>query len=117
MFDDIQQKVKELSLLLMWLTSWKNENMYEEYQEPKEESFHFTKEYAFGILDKLKTEKMIVGSYKSKSLILTEKGVKEAKKLEKKFFLNPIETDRQLGIGEKENFGRTRNGNLDIINY
>ena len=39
-----------------------------------------------------KEEKLISGSHKAKSVYLTEKGIKEAKKLEKKY-LSKIFTD------------------------
>jgi len=42
------------------------------------------KRYDFDILNILREEKLINGSYKAKSVFLTEKGIKEAKKLEKK---------------------------------
>lgn len=114
--DNIQQKVEEIALLLMWLTSWKNENIYEEYLEPKERPLRSTKEYPFGILDKLKTQKMIAGAYKSKYLILTNKGIKEAKKLEEKYLPDLPAANEQSEIDDKVNFDSAYDENLGMAN-
>lgn len=75
---DIQKQIKELTLLLLWLTSWKEEEFGIKVQRS-------WKGYDFDILNELREEELIGGSYKAKSVFLTEKGIEEAKKLEKKY--------------------------------
>lgn len=73
-----QQKIKELTLLLLWLTSWE-ENI------SKEKIVRSWKGYDFDILNELLKDELVGGSHKSKSVYLTEKGVEEAEKLEDKY--------------------------------
>jgi len=81
---DIQKQIKELTLLLLWLTSW------DEAKEDKQLKslgpiYRAWKGYDFEILDELKKDNLINFSYKAKSVYLTKKGVKMAKKLEVKY--------------------------------
>jgi len=74
----MRQNIKDLTLLLMWLNSWKE----------KESGVEFTrcwKGYDFEILKELQEKNLISSSFKSKSAVLTEKGIEEVKKLEKKY--------------------------------
>jgi len=75
----MDEKMKELSLLLLYLSSWE-EN--EDYLDMKRS----WKGYPFHILDQLKEEDYIRGSNRSKSVYLTESGVEQAEKLYKKYF-------------------------------
>lgn len=75
---NINQKIKELTLLLLWLTSWKEEARDIEIRRS-------WKGYNFDALDKLSEEGLIGGSHRSKSAYLTDEGIKEARKLEKKY--------------------------------
>lgn len=70
----MQDKIRELTLMLLYLTSWKERGLDE--QCPRS-----WKGYNFDILNELTDSDLIVGSYKSKSVYLTEDGVAEAKKL------------------------------------
>lgn len=70
----MQDKIKELTLMLLYLTSWKERG-------PAEQCPRSWKGYDFDILNALTDSDLIVGSYKSKSVYLTEDGVAEAKKL------------------------------------
>lgn len=74
MAKDIEQLLEDLTLLLLWLTSWEEEDYHRSWRG-----------YDFDILDALRKKELITGSYKAKSVYLTEKGVKEAKQLEKKY--------------------------------
>ena len=47
--------------------------------------YHSWKGYDFDVLNELRDEGLISGSYNAKSVYLTEKGVKKAKKLEEKY--------------------------------
>ncbi len=77
---EINQQIKELTLLLLWLTSWEEDSFNNKIRRS-------WKGYDFDVLNKLSEEGLIDGSYKAKSAYLTEKGIKEAKRLEKKHLL------------------------------
>lgn len=84
MQEKIQQQIKELTLLLLWLTSW-DESKEDKQLKDLGPIYRAWKGYDFDILNELREEELISGSYKAKSVYLTEKGVKEAKRLEKKY--------------------------------
>ena len=81
---DIQKQIKKLTLLLLWLTSW-DESKENKRLKSLEPVYRSWQGYDFGILDELRKEGLITGSYRVKSVYLTEKGVKEAKNFEKKY--------------------------------
>mgnify|MGYP006296678903 FL=1 len=82
----MEKEVKELTLLLLYLTSWEDEDF------PSDKSIKRSwKGYPFEILDELRDEDLIFGSNKAKSVYIKEKGIEEAKKLMKKY------------IGQEEN--------------
>lgn len=63
----MEAKIKELTLLLLYLTSWKEKDIF------GEECLRAWKSYDFEILNKLGEEKLIGGStYKEKSTYITE---------------------------------------------
>nr|WP_231710816.1 DUF6429 family protein [Gracilibacillus suaedae] len=64
---------------MLYLTSWEEEDIPEEMRRS-------WKGYDFTILNELTDEDIIRGSIRSKSVYLTEAGVKEAKELMKKYF-------------------------------
>ncbi|WP_240376833.1 DUF6429 family protein [Bacillus piscicola] len=74
----MEDKVKELSLLLLYLTSW-------EEDELPVESRRSWKGYPFDILNELTDKDLIRGSKRSKSVSLTEAGIKEAQVLVDKY--------------------------------
>lgn len=76
--DDGDELSKNLTLALIYLSSWKE-------QEFEIETYRAWKGYDFSILDNLKEEGLIDFSYKAKSLYLSEEGLKKAKELVKKF--------------------------------
>ncbi|QOR34849.1 transposase [Clostridium sp. 'deep sea'] len=74
----MEDKVKELTLMLLYLTSWQ-ENEY---------GFKYTrswKGYNFNILDKLYEQDYIAGSKRAKSVGITEEGIEKARQLLKKY--------------------------------
>jgi helix-turn-helix protein len=73
-----EQKIEELTLLLIALTSWK-EKIY------GDDVTRAWKGYDFNILDNLTEKGYISGSKKSKSVILTDEGLKKANELIKKY--------------------------------
>lgn len=70
--------MKELTLLLMYLTSWKEDVGFAEARRT-------WKGYPFDIINELTDEELISGSHRSKSVYLTDEGVKMAKQLAKKY--------------------------------
>lgn len=76
----MNKEIKELTLLLLYLTSWKDQDFPSEYKYRRS-----WKGYPFEILNKLTDENLISGSKKDKSVHITKEGVREAKKLIKKY--------------------------------
>lgn len=74
----IQDQIKELTLLLLFLNSWKERDSLGDFRRA-------WKGYNFDVLNTLEEENFIGGSHKAKSVYLTEDGVKKAKKLMKKY--------------------------------
>lgn len=79
--DRMDEKIKELSLLLLYLTSWEDNGDF----MPMKKSW---KGYPFHILDELKEADYIRGSNCSKSVYLTEEGIEQAKKIVGKYFVD-----------------------------
>lgn len=70
---DHQEQVLKLTLLLLYLTSWKEKEVQRSW-----------KGYDFDVLNKLEEEGMIAQSKTAKSVCLTEEGIKAAKELEER---------------------------------
>lgn len=70
-----QRLIRDLSLALMYLTSW------EEKEIAGETIRRAWRGYDFEILDKLKNEDLINFSFKAKSLYLTGEGENEARRI------------------------------------
>ncbi len=79
----MEEKLKELTLLLLYLTSWKEDELPIEMRRS-------WKGYPFDVLNELSDEDFIRGSIRSKSVYLTEAGIKEAKALMKKYQINDV---------------------------
>lgn len=76
----MEEKIKELTLLLLYLTSWTEKDPF------GDEINRAWKGYDFDILNSLEKEKLIRGStYKAKSTYLTDVGIDKAKELMKKY--------------------------------
>ncbi|MFS0614244.1 DUF6429 family protein [Lederbergia ruris] len=75
----MEEKIKELTLLLLYLTSWKEDELPQEMRRS-------WKGYPFDILNELTDEDLIRGSIRSKSVYLTGDGIKKAEELMKKYF-------------------------------
>ena len=76
--NDINKRVKDLTLMLLYLTSW----------EEKESGFECRrswKGYDFDILNELSEEELISDSKRSKSVYLKENGIRLAKELLKEY--------------------------------
>jgi hypothetical protein len=81
----MEGKIKELTLLLLYLTSWKEDELPGQMRRS-------WKGYPFDTLNELTDEDLIRGSNRSKSVYLTEAGIKEAEGLIKKY-LGEVEKD------------------------
>lgn len=76
----MDQQIKELTLLLLYITSWEDMEL-----KSLGEFRRSWKGYDFTVLNELTDEDFIVGSKKAKSVYLTEDGIKKAKDLMKKY--------------------------------
>lgn len=74
----MEEQIKELTLLLLYLNSWIEKEPYGEFHRA-------WKGYDFDILNLLEDENLIGGSHTAKSTYLTKEGVEKAKKLMKKY--------------------------------
>lgn len=75
----MDEQIKELTLLLLYLTSWKDNDRFEK------DLHRSWKGYSFEVLDQLIEEGYIGGGYRSKSVYFTDEGVSEAQKLISKY--------------------------------
>jgi len=86
--DLLEKSVEELTLLLLYLTSWEEEIM------KGSKIIRSWKGYRFEVLNDLEEAGLISQSKKAKSVYLTEEGHKKAKELFKKYLdleTNPLE--------------------------
>lgn len=72
--EDLKEKVKELTLMLLHLTSWEEKEFGMQYHRS-------WKGYDFDILNEIADEDLIRGGHRSKSVIMTDAGIKRAKEL------------------------------------
>lgn len=77
----MDETIKELTLLLIYLTSWKEDTNLTKVQRS-------WKGYPFDVLDELNEEGYIDGNKRAKSVYLTEEGLGKAKELMKKYIEN-----------------------------
>ena len=75
-----EQTIKELTLMLLYLTSWTEKEPY-----PYQRSW---KGYDFDVLNELADEGIISDSKRSKSVVIYEEGVSIAKELMQKYGLD-----------------------------
>jgi len=74
----MDETIKELTLLLIYLTSWKEDAGLVKVQRS-------WKGYTFDALDELNEEGYIDGNKRAKSVYLTDEGLGKAKELMKKY--------------------------------
>jgi hypothetical protein len=77
---DYKQAVKELTMMLLYLTSWREKDFYECQRS--------WKGYDFDILDELADEGLISDSKRSKSVVLYDDGISMAKEFLRKYKLD-----------------------------
>lgn len=75
----MDKHIEELTLLLLYATSWKDKDF-------PEGSLRSWKGYSFSALNQLEEEDWIRGGGRSKSVSLTQAGIEEAEALMKKYF-------------------------------
>jgi len=75
-----EQNIKELTLMLLYLTSWTEKEPYT-YQRS-------WKGYDFDVLNELADEGIISDSKRAKSVVIYEEGISMAKELMQKYGLN-----------------------------
>lgn len=82
----VEEKIEELTLLLMYLTSWEEkEYVCDKNDEVKEEKVKTCwKGYSYDVINKLTDEEYLYHS-KGKSVTLTPEGEKKAKELMSKY--------------------------------
>jgi len=80
----MEEKIKELTLQLLYLTSWKEDDLPVGMRRS-------WKGYPFDVLNEFTDKDYIRGSYKSKSVYLTEAGIEEAKRLLNEYGINDNE--------------------------
>jgi len=77
----MEEKIKELNLLLILLTGWEEDSR----KNPGEKIFRAWKGYLFKTLNTLADEKLIIQSKDTKSVILTDTGKQLAEKLKTQY--------------------------------
>jgi predicted transcriptional regulator len=77
----MEEKIKELNLLLMLLTGWEEDSR----KNPGEKVFRAWKGYLFTTLNTLADEKLIIQSKDTKSVILTDAGKLLAEKIKTQY--------------------------------
>lgn len=80
----MDEKIKDLNLLLMFLTGWEEESR----KTPGEKVFRAWKGYLFETLNKLAEEKLIIQYQNNKSVLFTEAGRLKAEQLKKQYLQN-----------------------------
>ncbi|MEW6623956.1 MAG: DUF6429 family protein [Bacillota bacterium] len=83
--EDLKKKVKELTLMLLHLTSWEENELGTKYRRS-------WKGYDFGILNELTDEDLIRGGHRSKSVMITDEGMKKAEELLKQYAIKVTNT-------------------------
>jgi hypothetical protein len=77
----MEEKIKELNLLLLYLTGWEEDSR----KNPGEKVFCTWNGYSFKVLNQLHDEKQIVQIKDKKLVIITEAGKQLAEKLKAQY--------------------------------
>jgi len=81
MDDKLKEKIKELTLMLLYLNSWEEDGPYEK-------SKRAWKGFDFDVLNLLSDEGLIYDGKRSKSITFSEQGIIKAKELLEKYGVN-----------------------------
>lgn len=77
----MDEKIKELNLLLLFLSGWEEDSR----KEPGKKIFRSWKGYLFEILNELQDNELIHQIRDGKSVVILEEGIKKAKELKEKY--------------------------------
>lgn len=77
----LEQHIKDLNLLLMYLTGWEEESR----KDPEKKVFRSWKGYLFEVLNDLEDDEFILQYRNTKSVIIPEEGITKAKALKKEY--------------------------------
>ena len=78
----MDEKLKELSLLLLYLAGWEEEVK----DKPGEKLYKSWTGYLFDVLNALEDEKLIQQFYQKRALLVLPAGLEKAKELQGKYF-------------------------------
>ncbi len=78
---NMDEKIKELNLLLLFLSGWEEDSK----DEPGAKIFRSWKGYLFEILNEMQDNELIHQKRDAKSVIILEKGIQKAKELKEKY--------------------------------
>ena len=81
MSKQVDEKVVDLNLLLLFLSGWEEESR----RSPGEKIFRAWKGYLFEVLNTLEEGEMIEQLHDTKSVVLTPTGIQRAKELKGRF--------------------------------
>jgi hypothetical protein len=82
MEEKMDEKLKDLNLLMMYLTGWEEDSR----KNPGEKIYRSWKGYLFDVLNELEEDNMIFQIKNGKSVILLKKGVERAKRIKSQYF-------------------------------
>jgi len=77
----MDEKIKELNLLLLYLAGWEEDST----KEPGKKVFRSWKGYLFEVLNELQDDEMIYQFKNGKSVIILDEGIKKAEQLKQKY--------------------------------
>ncbi|MCK5220984.1 MAG: transposase [Candidatus Aminicenantes bacterium] len=77
----MDEKIKELNLLLLYLAGWEEDST----KEPGKKVYRRWKGYLFEVLNELQDDEMIYQFKNGKSVIILDDGIKKAEKLKEKY--------------------------------
>ena len=77
----MEERIKELSLLLLYLSGWEEEVK----NQPGKKLYKSWTGYLFDVLNSLEEEGMIRQAYNSRALQITPKGIKRAGELKARY--------------------------------
>ncbi len=78
----MDEKLKELNLLLLYLSGWEEDSR----RNPGEKIYRSWKGYLFEVINELEEKELIIQNRKSKSVVFTEAGRNKAEEIKSKYF-------------------------------
>jgi hypothetical protein len=78
----MDEKLKELNLLVLYLSGWEEDSR----NNPGQKIFRSWKGYLFEVLNDFEEKEFIIQNRKSKSVVFTETGKRKAEEIKRKYF-------------------------------